>query len=135
MIEPKTAKPSKADEADAYELATLRDKDTCQRCLRDCGPNARDHRRNRSQGGLTVASNLQVLGLRCHQWKSESPKDALAEGWAVPSWGDPARWPARRWFRTDVGTLRLGWCTYDNAGNVAEVTEAEAHELMKGAGW
>lgn len=135
MIGPKTVKPSKAQEADAYELATLRDKNTCQRCRRDCGPVQRDHRMNRSQGGLTVPSNLQLLGMRCHLWKGERPKLALEQGWAVPSWAVPSEWPAARWFPTDRGTLRLGWCRYDDAGNVSEITEAQALELMKGAGW
>lgn len=134
MIAPKTAKPSKADEADAYELATLRDANTCQRCLR-CGPPQRDHRKNRSQGGLTAASNLQVLGMPCHSWKGEHPKAALAEGYAVPSWGIPSEWPARRWLPTDRGTVREAWVLYTDAGDVVEISEAEALERMRGAGW
>lgn len=134
MIAPKVAKPSKADEQTAYEIATLRDLDTCQRCRRNCGPSARDHRQNR-QSGNTVASNLQVLGLTCHQWKTEHPKQALEDGWAVPSWASPAEWPARRYVKTDAGTLRLAWCLLDDAGGVTEITEADALERMKGAGW
>jgi hypothetical protein len=135
MIGPKVLKPSKAEEADAYELATLRDRDTCQRCRRNCGPSARDHRKNRSQAGLTVASNLQVLGLDCHLWKTEHPEAALEQGYAVPSWGDPAEWPARRWIKTDNGTVREGWVLYDDDGTYEEITEAEAMERMQGAGW
>lgn len=134
MIGPKTVKPSKAQEADAYELATLRDNDTCQRCRRNCGPSARDHRQNR-QPGNTVVSNLQVLGLRCHIWKTEHPREAIEQGWGVPSWASPAEWPASRWFPTELGTRRLGWCKYDDAGNVTEIPESEALELMIGAGW
>jgi hypothetical protein len=134
MIGPRVAKPSKADDADAYELATLRDADTCQRCRRNCGPSARDHRQNRRRGN-TVPSNLQVLGLRCHQWKTEHPDDALEQGWAVPSWGVPAEWPARRWLPTEYGTVRLAWVLYTDAGGVDEITEADAMERMKGAGW
>lgn len=132
MIKPKVPLPSKADEADAYELATLRDKDTCQRCRRDCGPTARDHRVNRSQGGRTVVSNLQVLGLGCHKWATEHPKDALAEGWAAPGYSDPLVWPARRWMPVALGIVHLSWVQYDNSGLVAVITEAEAFRLMYG---
>jgi hypothetical protein len=124
MIRPKTPKPSKADETDAYELATLRDLDTCQRCRRDCGPTARDHRQNR-EAGNTVASNLQCLGLRCHIWKTEHPKDALADGWAVRRHSIPAEWPARRWLGSQVGGLRLAWVLYDDQGGIKEITEAD----------
>lgn len=134
MIGQKPPRPSKADEADAYELATLRDKDTCQKCLRDCGPSARDHRQNRRPGN-TVVSNLQVLGLRCHIWKTERPKEALEQGWAVPSWGDPAQWPARRYLRTDRGTHILSWVIYGDDGMVTKISDEEAMERMKGAGW
>ena len=129
VIGPKAAKPSRADEQTAYEIATLRDLNTCQRCRRDCGPIARDHRQNRMVGN-TVASNLQCLGLRCHQWKTEHPKDALAEGWAVPRYADPREWPARRWFKTEIGTLRLGWALLHDSGGVEEISEAEALERM-----
>lgn len=129
MITPKLAKPTKADEADAYELATLRDHDTCQRCRRDCGPSARDHRQNR-RAGNTRSSNLQCLGLACHIWKTEHPRLALEEGWAVPSWGDPAEWPARRWIRTELGTQRLSWVLYDDLGYWVEISEGDAFERM-----
>jgi hypothetical protein len=134
MIRPRVAKPSKADDADAYELATLRDADTCQRCRRNCGPSARDHRQNRLRGN-TVPSNLQVLGLRCHQWKTEHPKDAFEQGWAVPSWGVPAEWPARRYESTDRGTLRPVWVLYDDGGGFRVITEEDAMERMTKAGW
>lgn len=130
MIGPKVKPPTKAEERDAYEVTTYRDVDTCQRCRRDCGPTARDHRRNRSQGGWTVPSNLQVLGLTCHLWKSEHPAAAVADGWGVPGWADWAEWPARRWVRTEQDLLRLAWVIYDNEGGWAEITEAEAHERM-----
>ena len=132
MIRPKIAKQSKTDDQKAYDVATLRDNDTCQRCLRDCGPTARDHRRNRSQGGLTTVANLQIMGLRCHIFVTEHPAEAIAEGWAVPGFADPLVWPARRWFTGDYGIRTLGWVLLDDAGHVLEITEDEALRRMEG---
>jgi hypothetical protein len=131
VIGPKTAKPTAAEEKQAYAIAAGRDDLTCQRCLGWCGAPQQDHRQNR-QPGNTVPSNLQTLGLVCHQWKTEHPADALADGWAVPRWADPRQWPARRWFRTVYGTVRKGWCLYNNAGDVLEITEEEARQRMEG---
>ncbi|WP_284761552.1 HNH endonuclease signature motif containing protein [Curtobacterium sp. MEB011] len=132
MIGPKTAKPTAAEEKQAYAIAAGRDDLTCQRCLGWCGAPQQDHRQNR-QPGNTVASNLQTLGLVCHQWKTEHPADALADGWAVPRWADPREWPARRWFRNTNGvTVRKGWCLYTNTGAVLEITEEEARQRMEG---
>lgn len=138
MIKPKYEMPpvpTSAQERDAYELVTLRDGNTCQRCRRDCGPVARDHRKNRSQGGLTVLSNLHLLGLGCHTWKTEHPKDAVDEGWAVPAYGDPAEWPARRYFRSAYGMVRLSWVIYGDDGSVREISEQDARERMESMGW
>jgi hypothetical protein len=133
VIGPKVSKPTKADEREAYELATLRDADTCQRCRRDCGPTARDHRRNRSQQGYTVASNLQVLGLTCHLWKSEHPLSAVEDGWGVPGWADWREWPARRWLSTRQATQRLGWVLYDDEGGWVEITDRDALYRITGS--
>ena len=133
MILPKVRKPTKAEEADAYELATLRDKDTCQRCRRDCGPTARDHRVNRSQGGRTVVSNLHVLGLDCHIWATEHPTDAQAEGWAAPGYAEPSEWPARRWMPVYGDRLHLSWVLYSNDGEITVITEDDAALRMYGA--
>lgn len=129
--------PTAAEEADAYEVATNRDGNTCQRCLRDCGPIARDHRKNRGQGGWTVPSDLQCLGLGCHTWKTEHPEEAVAEGWAVPGWprADWREWPARRWLKTERGTLRKSWVLYDDEGGWLEISETEARERMVSMGW
>lgn len=129
MITPKLERPSKKDDSEAYNLATARDENTCQRCLRDCGPIARDHRQNRMPGN-TIASNLQALGLRCHVWKTEHPADALAEGWAVPRWANPHEWPARRWVPTSRGTVLAAWVIYDDAGGWVEIPETEAFQRM-----
>lgn len=129
MIGPKSEHPSKSDEKLAYALVTERDGNTCQRCLRDCGPIARDHRQNRQPGNTTVA-NLQLLGLRDHIWKTEHPREALVEGWAVPSWADPLVWPARRWRLSAYGVMRPGWCLLDNQGGVHWITDEEAEQRM-----
>ncbi|MCU1418697.1 MAG: hypothetical protein JWP32_2871 [Schumannella sp.] len=135
MIRPKyeTLRPSKADEADAYEIATMRDMGVCQRCRRDCGPFNRDHRQNRRPGN-TRASNLQGLGgsgtTGCHGWKTTHPKEALEEGWACPSWAIPAEWPARRYLPNAHRLLRAAWVLYGDDGSVTEISEAEAMRRM-----
>jgi hypothetical protein len=141
MIGPKVLKPSKAEEARAYDLATFRDHGVCVRCRRVhpvWGVN-RDHRKGRGVGGLTVVENLQVLcgsgTTGCHGWRTTHPTDALNEGFAVPGWADPAEWPARRWEPTEFGTVRLVWVLYLPDGTYEEITEAEAMERMQGAGW
>jgi hypothetical protein len=124
VIKPKVPKPSNADETDAYELCTLRDLNVCQRCRRACGPIARDHRVNRSQGGETVVSNLQLLGLGCHSWATEHPQSAIAEGYAAPGYAEPSEWPARRWLPSPFG-LRLAWVLYSDDGGITEIQEIE----------
>jgi len=137
MIGPKPQKLTAAEkrraEGEAYELATLRDSGTCQRCRKNCGPVARDHRRNRSQGGLTVVANLQCLGLDCHTWKTDHPEKAIADGWAVPGWVFWEEWPARRWLTTAWGAPRLGWVLYDDIGGWVEITDREAHYRITGS--
>lgn len=141
MIKPKyegQLKPSKADEADAYELVTMRDWNTCGFHLWDeCqGAVQRDHRQNRRPGN-TVVSNLQLLCMVHHKWKTEHPKKAIAEGWAVPSYpaAVPSEWPARRCVRTMYGTRRQAWVLYSDDGGVREITEVEARERMVSMGW
>lgn len=125
------AKRTAAEEREAYSDATARDANTCQRCLRNCGPIARDHRQNR-QASNTAVENLQLLGLACHIWKTEHPAAAIREGWAVPSWAVPSEFPAARWFPTTLGTVRLGWCLYGPDGSVNEISSEEAHARMEG---
>lgn len=135
MIGPKVDQPSAADERRAYAVVTDRDDELCQRCLRARGDN-RDHRLNRSQGGRTVPSNLQLLcgsgTTGCHGIVTHDLADALREGWRVPSWGDPREWPAARYFRTDSGTVRLGWCLYTDDGRVIKISADEARRRMEG---
>lgn len=139
MIKPKyegQPKPRPLDEADAYELATRRYGHTCLFRPWDCaGAVERDQRQNRRSGN-TVVSNLQCLCVVHHKWKTEHPKEAIAEGWAVPGnpTADPAEWPARRHLRTAYGTFRLAWVLYDNVGGVREISEQEARERMESMG-
>lgn len=137
MIGPKLTPPTPREEREAYELVTLRDADTCQRCRRNCGPVSRDHRKNRSQGGWTVVSDLQCLGLGCHIWKTENPVDAVRDGWAVPGYAraDWRKWPARRWVLTKLGYRSLEWVIYDDFGGWVLITEKEARLRMTSMGW
>lgn len=133
MIAPKVDKPTSREEQEAYELAELRDGNVCQWCRRgECGPVQMDHRKNRSQGGLTVVENLQQLGMLHHLQKTDNPDTANREGHGVPGWAVPADYPARRWIRTQVGTVRLAQVLYlpadkwaDGPGWV-EISEMEA---------
>lgn len=126
---PKRDRPTALDEKRAYTIATGRDELLCQMCLRWCGAPQLDHRQNR-QSGNTVPSNLQTLGLNCHQWKTEHPREALHDGWAVPRWADPAEWPAKRWIRTELGTVRAAWVLYDDDGGWDEISAGEARRRM-----
>lgn len=126
MIGPKVPRPSKADEKRAYAAVTERD----PQCVR-CGAHGiqRDHRKNRSQGGLTVPCNLQGLCPTCHLWKGESPASAVLDGFAVPGWAHPEFWPAYR--------HNVGWVLYydrpDSQGRWwSEITETTATLLMNG---
>jgi len=132
VIAPKLEPPTARAEREAYELVTLRDGETCQRCLRsDCGPTQRDHRLNRSQGGWTVVENLQLLGMLCHSWKTDHPDDACRNGWGVPAWAHWSWYPARRWIRTAVNTHRLAWVLY--VGNqVLEISPEDAADRIAG---
>jgi hypothetical protein len=131
VIGPKEGRPTASEERRAYGIATERDDLTCQMCLRWCGAPQMDHRQNR-QSGNTVASNLQTLGVACHLEKTEHPAWAVAEGWAVPRYADPREWPARRYFRTPLNTVRKGWALLDDVGGVHEISEDEARKRMEG---
>lgn len=144
MIGPKPPKLTRAElaraEREARALVTGRDGGVCVKCLRvdPVFGVSWDHRQNRSQLGKWRASNGQLLcgtgTTGCHGWKTTNPAEALDEGYTVPSYADPAEWPARRWFATPFGTVRLGWCLYDDAGQVTEIDELDAIERMWGGG-
>lgn len=134
MIQPKVRRPSPAEERAAYKAVTFRDDNTCQRCLTASVPMNRDHRQNRSQGGRTVPSNLQLLcgsgTTGCHGWVTTHPKAALEQGWLVPGWADPLDYPAARWIFTS-GHWHLGWALYDNDGDWTEISEGAAMRRMR----
>jgi hypothetical protein len=127
VIAPKVPEQTAREMRDAYELVTMRDNNSCQRCRRDCGQPQRDHRQNRMQGN-TVASNLIVLGAGCHAWKTNHPDEAIADGWAVARFTmlAPGDWPARRWLPTEHGTMKLGWVLFDNQGGFTVIDDLEA---------
>jgi hypothetical protein len=141
MIIPKydqPRKPTKAEEKAAYETVSLRDGGVCVKCRRTdpVFGVSRDHRKERSRGGLTTPAGLQLLcgggTTGCHGWKTQNPHAALIEGYAVPSWADAADYPARRWLPTGIGMLRRGWVLYDDEGNWIEISDLEADVRMKG---
>ena len=127
MILPKVAAPTRAQETDAYELATLRDNATCQMC-KEPGTVQRDHRQNRQQGN-TVVSNLICLCLDCHQHKTENPAWAYMTGWGVPRWANPAKWPMPRM----VGGVWVE-VLLDDIGGWEIITESRAKVARSGDG-
>lgn len=70
------------------------------------------HRKNRSQGGLWLMSNMLHLCSPCHVWVTGHPERARAEGgWSVRGHEEPAAVPVlmrryRSWMRlNDEGDL------------------------------
>lgn len=70
----------------------MRAGDLCEACGKP-GNNAH-HRKNRSQGGGDVLSNLMLLcgsgTTGCHGYITVNPKHAYTLGWSVHSYADPA---------------------------------------------
>ncbi|MET0887684.1 MAG: HNH endonuclease signature motif containing protein [Mycetocola sp.] len=141
MILPKydqPPKPTASEEKKAYAIVDHRDGGVCVKCRRTHpihGIN-HDHRKNRSQGGRTVASNLGLLcgsgTTGCHGWKTQNPAEATEQGYSVPMGIEPADWPARRWFSANHGVLEQGWALYTDDGDVIRITDAHADRLMRG---
>ena len=132
MIAPKVPTPSAAEARKAYADATARDGGKCVRCGWH-GTVHRDHRKNRSQSGRTVVSNLQLMcgphgdAEGCHKWATENPAEAMALGFAVPSYARPELWPGWR--------LHEGWVVYfdqpdENGDWWRKVTQFTADQLM-----
>lgn len=67
----------------------------CERCGVDLtsGGVHIHHRRLRSHGGGHDPVNLVALCPQDHIWVHAHRGEALAEGWIVASWADPATWP------------------------------------------
>lgn len=129
MIGPKQDRPTKAQERAAYDAVTERDGGKCVRCGY-YGTVHRDHRQNRSQGGLTVPSNIQLLCVGCHKFVTENPAAAVEEGFACPGWARPEFWPA---WRFDVQSWVLYLDRPDSRGRWwTEITAATAELLMNG---
>ena len=121
MIAPKVARPTPAQERAAYRDVTERDLGMCVRCG-DGWATQRDHRRNRSQGGLTVPENMQLLCPDCHHWRTTHPAQAVSEGYAVPaSTHDPAVYPARR-----LVYGKHAWVVYGTGTSFALMSMVEA---------
>ena len=51
------------------------------------------HRKLRSQGGQDDPVNLAVLHDGCHKFAHANPAWAMAHGWIVSGWADPAEAP------------------------------------------
>lgn len=137
MIRPKIAKLTKAQETAAYDMATKRDDLGCVLCGRRDATQL-DHRQNRDSRNTRI-ENLQTLCLWHHQWKTEHPDAANRNGYGVPRWAVPGIYPARRWVRTDVGTLRRAWVLYvsdielfDVPLGYREITITDAQDRMAG---
>jgi len=132
MITPKIPKLTPAQEKRAYADVTERDKGRCVRCGHP-GPTERDHRQNRDPFNTTPA-NLQLLGgafgCGCHKWKTENPRLAILEGFAVPRYARPELWPA---WRVDGG-----WVLYFNEPIDGEwwqpISESTAEFIMSNGG-
>lgn len=85
----------------ANHMLAVRSGGKCERCAFPLsGPGARKperhHRRRRRDGGDRLA-NLLLLCSLCHQWITEHPTAAKAEGWSVAALTaeDPADVPVR----------------------------------------
>jgi hypothetical protein len=94
-------------------LLCERENDRCAKC--GMRANNAHHRKNRSQGGKDVLSNLLLLcgsgTIGCHGWITEHPALGYTNGWSVMSTGRPE----------DIPVLyRDRWVFLDDAGNLVE---------------
>jgi len=88
--------PPSVDEKQGRRFVWRRAGEWCEiRVAGVCAGAATDwqHRRNRSQQGTWAASNGLALCRPCHRYVHENPAEAMASGWTVPSWKDPASTP------------------------------------------
>jgi len=69
----------------------------CEKCGKSGYDFALHHRKLRSQGGLDAVENLMAVHHKCHNMGTDSihlnPKQAIENGWIVPSWAEPSEYP------------------------------------------
>jgi len=129
---PKRTPQTVRDKRDAYETATFRDNDECQKCHR-CGPVQRHHRQGRDPFN-TTPSNLLCLGLACHQWVTEHPAEARAHGFIVSSYipiEEICEIPVLLWRRVDGVVMKRTWALLNDDGDVKWIGPREARERME----
>lgn len=95
----------------------MRGDNWCERCGLSYANNAH-HRKNRSQGGQDVLSNLLLLcgsgTTGCHGYVTEHPEDACNNGWSVKPWHNPADIPVK---------YRDAFVFLDDLGNLQPIQE------------
>lgn len=100
--------PAEWEEATLLLLA--RSGHRCERCGHPLAGRMERHHRIRRRDGGDRLSNLLVLHSSCHQYVTEHPEEARANGWIVSALSgvDPAAAPVRiagaLWFLRDNGT-------------------------------
>lgn len=81
-----------------HERARIDEVPCCEICGKP-GNNAH-HRKNKSQGGLDVLSNLMLLcgsgTTGCHGWVTVNPHKSRHNGWTVLRHQEPEQIPVRR---------------------------------------
>lgn len=92
--------------AEQRTVIFLRARGWCERCGADLNATGMEahHRQLRSQGGGHGLENLLALCPDCHRRCHSYPVEARANGWIVPSGGDPG---ARAVLLFDGRTVRL----------------------------
>lgn len=112
-------------EREARRIVTERSGGVCEMC--QVRP-ATDwhHRKNRSQGGSWSASNGLHLCSPDHRWVTEHPAAAVAHGWSVRSWMDPAEVPVTVTLRpgNDITPAVVARFLLDDEGGRVEYEEA-----------
>lgn len=103
----------KKDESACRTTVRERSDSRCERC--PVMPAVQmHHRKNRSQGGRWLVSNILHLCVDCHKYITEHPADAYDNGWSVKQHHDPF----------DIPVLYRGaWVYLDDLGNMKRVQE------------
>lgn len=137
MISPKRPKLTKAQEREAYDIATLRDEE-CVRCRRGI-PN-RHHRQGRTPQN-SIPSNLILLcgsgTTGCHGHVHANPAEAMRLGYIVSNYVAVDRIkevPVLLWRRIDGIVMRRTWALLDDCGAVTWIGPHEAERRMREVG-